>query len=1541
MADAIQQGAAAAAASLSVATSGPDACVDVRTLMDVVKTSAVELAFATRYQVAEDALEAAISSGRSVALVHPGRDAFDEKNAPRSWSFDPTIAKAKVKRGKGSGHLRSQLERDLGGFIAVFLGSAIKGSNAPDTPAATLLKPLRDEFVEAVMKEVASMQRRLDRREAQASVPAALSAAAQAVDTRLFGPELERLLTGDAADPEILHKAVEILMTFPAVKQMMIAGGSPRVQKAGAAGSMQKEAGKKGRIGRRDVKARLAVLPVMHLAAIASSVNCPNWLLWRGLVEAALGRTSRELDDLAKMRICANRKAIHAYEEEYAGISIVSAAFWARKIIDKDGYVANLVDNASSTILGKFQGGDKSTAAQIHYSVQCLLGGNLENKFKNVTTATPQWVCVTKGSGFYGHAFPEKLSTGTASTSAVGLKLPRVINVDESVAGTGTFAGNNVITIHGRGEDGSNLDLQFLELTTMAKVMEALPDLGVPSSDVPLWANLTREQLDPSKIVWTDDDADLSNRASTRDAAHTMLYYALADGLTRVQNLGLLPKGLKFDEMPTLDTLFGATIAVVNPFHEKKTPTRVLPASPHNELTTEGALNILRELLPRQSPYKFGMPPDKFRKKLDSQLADLEARVRTFLRERAERIEHKASARSRNLELARRALEPVNPVAAPAATPATNPRRSPRNAPAPAAAPAPAPTQLPAESSLSDAEMQQIRDLVKDGVIDVDEGANWIAETEEALQEAPDDEPRRRPLEVLLEQLRHEVDDFSPPRFTKGQSMACADGLTVSRFAACVEKAVAQMLERLPSHQEALQMCNIFSLLLSLSVVEHDRLHGVFHLLHLCLKHDFDFHGRPLLQLRNLNKVGPTSAEAGQEVRKKLHHEHVRLVGTVVAVVEEMLKDSEYSYYIDQLPRNKDDAVSARDFLKIYVDYLSSGAGGADFTAARDHLLLASLLRGFKHSLQWRHWPMTLVAEMATGEAMIQHGKHNYGNFHFEAPYKLVFRSLAQTLFFCCRVMTTTERGGRKTGIPSGDVHEALVKMSSDRLKTRNWNASVRVGEGRGASNRGVHGSADRDREKMERDTAASGLSAAVLGGFQAATELTRPPRDYWGGVGTKGDVQRIAAYLLRAGTCGLHPSRTAFSSYLHMLHAGRVIHLVGDQVPVFLTTAQFVISDAPATRGLPKFNDLVSGLDFLSLEEDEVLVALAFGAERELATSRNVDVFAINHLFEPEAPRDVDSDDEIISSMSRKLGTLCPDLRLDPHPDIIRLHVFSPKAARNHVVRDTIHVNVQGTATRLSDEDRVLQTMLGKASNAPTDQLEEEDDADGPPRDTLAGTPFAGRARVPTALPKKLSAAAKLLHATEPLDHEHVSRRAERRKGADGRLEEAKDLLFRGPHAVVAGDPDPDNIPLDRINDEEEEILTRIDQYVAQRRAVNEKYQSVLNEKSVFVSHQDYRTLVGGRQQLQAIDARANALAKEKDHLGRKIKYLQRERAELRRAQLGEVAAASSSDEEDESGDKSDAESGDDDDAHVRRDEVLVFSDDDADHESPGGDDD
>ena len=234
----------------------------------------------------------------------------------------------------------------------------------------------------------------------------------------------------------------------------------------------------------------------------------------------------------------------------------------------------------------------------------------------------------------------------------------------------------------------------------------------------------------------------------------------------------------------------------------------------------------------------------------------------------------------------------------------------------------------------------------------------------------------------------------------------------------------------------------------------------------------------------------------------------------------------------------------------------------------------------------------------------------------------------------------------------------------------------------------------------------------------------------------------------------------------------------------------------------------------------------------RDSATSRNVDVFAINHLFEPEAPRDVDSDDEIISSMSRKLGTLCPDLRLDPHPDIIRLHVFSPKAARNHVVRDTIHVNVQGTATRLSDEDRVLQTMLGKASNAPTDQLEEDDDADGPPRDALAGTPFAGRARVPTALPKKLSAAAKLLHATEPLDHEHVSRRAERRKGADGRLEEAKDLLFRGPHAVVAGDPDPDNIPLDRINDEEEEILTRIDQYVAQRRAVNEKYQSVLNER-------------------------------------------------------------------------------------------------------------
>ncbi|KAH8065429.1 hypothetical protein JL721_8248 [Aureococcus anophagefferens] len=97
-----------------------------------------------------------------------------------------------------------------------------------------------------------------------------------------------------------------------------------------------------------------------------------------------------------------------------------------------------------------------------------------------------------------------------------------------------------------------------------------------------------------------------------------------------------------------------------------------------------------------------------------------------------------------------------------------------------------------------------------------------------------------------------------------------------------------------PTADEAEDLLKVFSRVRALGVVEHDRLHGVFHVLHLVLKQDFEFQGRALVQARNLTKVGPSGAEAGQEVRKKLHHVRVRLAGTFLALLAAFYADEAY-----------------------------------------------------------------------------------------------------------------------------------------------------------------------------------------------------------------------------------------------------------------------------------------------------------------------------------------------------------------------------------------------------------------------------------------------------------------------------------------------------------------------------------------------------------------------------------------------------------------------------------------------------------------------
>ena len=87
-----------------------------------------------------------------------------------------------------------------------------------------------------------------------------------------------------------------------------------------------------------------------------------------------------------------------------------------------------------------------------------------------------------------------------------------------------------------------------------------------------------------------------------------------------------------------------------------------------------------------------------------------------------------------------------------------------------------------------------------------------------------DEDPQKRPLEVLLESLDHTVRTYRRPTNTKGESMTCSDGLTVARFVSAVTKFRDMMLQKSCNGlNEGKILCDTFSLLLSLAVIEHPK----------------------------------------------------------------------------------------------------------------------------------------------------------------------------------------------------------------------------------------------------------------------------------------------------------------------------------------------------------------------------------------------------------------------------------------------------------------------------------------------------------------------------------------------------------------------------------------------------------------------------------------------------------------------------------------------------------------------------------------------
>lgn len=146
----------------------------------------------------------------------------------------------------------------------------------------------------------------------------------------LFGKELESLLSGALGDERLLENAFKTLRKFKGTKLALLAAGAPSTLLEKATGSYEFWAAKAGRIGRKDMKAKIGTLHVMWLGATASAAKCPNFLLWWGLVQAAKGATNVELEEMAMLRIVADRKIVRAFESEYASICSENTALWAR-----------------------------------------------------------------------------------------------------------------------------------------------------------------------------------------------------------------------------------------------------------------------------------------------------------------------------------------------------------------------------------------------------------------------------------------------------------------------------------------------------------------------------------------------------------------------------------------------------------------------------------------------------------------------------------------------------------------------------------------------------------------------------------------------------------------------------------------------------------------------------------------------------------------------------------------------------------------------------------------------------------------------------------------------------------------------------------------------------------------------------------------------------------------------------------------------------------------------------------------------------------
>ena len=250
------------------------------------------------------------------------------------------------------------------------------------------------------------------------------ASAAEAADV-VFKSELERLMNGEQANPELLKDVAKILDQFPVARRLMVSiAGGYRARKPSAQGSRvwyEKRREKRReqgdvprRSGERDFMADLSVLPYTWLVSIRKARKTKHFRLWHGLAFRSMGMQQHTLEDLAKIKLVASRHDLDNFESGYATNIEERALRLSLDMYERGGSTACDIDNASITQLMKLQGVDRSTAHVIHFTCRMVMFLDVTEFYPSATNELGGFLCINGEAPYYGHAFIE-IASGAKS----------------------------------------------------------------------------------------------------------------------------------------------------------------------------------------------------------------------------------------------------------------------------------------------------------------------------------------------------------------------------------------------------------------------------------------------------------------------------------------------------------------------------------------------------------------------------------------------------------------------------------------------------------------------------------------------------------------------------------------------------------------------------------------------------------------------------------------------------------------------------------------------------------------------------------------------------------------------------------------------------------------------------------------------------------------------------------------------------------------------------------------------------------------------